>query len=116
VVVKIRGGEAVVAPPVKPFASPPLCHRDAFRGRFAEPAVHQPSFALLFIAPAPTAKCSLIDPQQLSRLQFAQSARLASAENIPEFPHSHTAKNLCPLHRTLPWGKDHHEPDRSCAT
>jgi hypothetical protein len=55
-------------------------------------------------------------PRSSAASNLLKSALLASAENIPEFQHSHTVQNLCPPHRIPPWGKDHHEPDRSCAT
>jgi hypothetical protein len=62
VLVEVLGSKSLIALPVEPLDFLDLSGRNPPRGRLAEPAVQQTSLTLLFIAPAPTAKCLLIDP------------------------------------------------------
>lgn len=92
--VKMLGGEAPIACPVKRLHLRLPIDRYALARHFAEPTVQQSRFPLVLEALTPPAKCPLADPKQLRRFQLIELRSLVTAQHVQKLDHPHTLKGF----------------------
>src|SRR5271169_1838262 len=125
--VKVLGGEAVVALAIQSLYFLLPIHRNPPTRRLAQPAVQQAGLSVVLEADAPASKRPLPDPEQLRRFQLSELRSFVATQNIPELDHTNPLEGFRPAHPTSPKGQTLcekcyrtdrvlHKPDISCAS
>src|SRR5207344_1540831 len=96
--VEVLDREALVALAIKPLHLLCPIHRDPLARRLAEPAVQEPGFALLLVAPRPPPERPFAHPQQLRRLFLIELRRFPTVQKVQKPCHAHSLLGFPPAH------------------